>query len=313
VLVLDPKAGPVLAVAFHPTGRGLAAVARKAKGVLLWDDLAAGRPPRLLPTPGVEPDRRLRFSDDGRRVGFQDRDGHPVVLDLARGRPVGSDRFADLITTGEMTPAGDSVVFALGWQSWTRADATGFRLTCRPLEPSPRNPTRWAHDVDRWLVGEFAFLPGVAEFVGVEAVNDGGPPDRFRFVRRSLATGEEVAASAEFAGEVRRPAAGPGGRVAGVRTNQLVVWSSADGEAPLTWKDGTRRQFTDVAFHPSGAVLASANLDPTVRLHDPATGAVVRTYDWQVGKLRCVAFSPDGLLAAAGSESGRVVVWDVDG
>ena len=31
-----------------------------------------------------------------------------------------------------------------------------------------------------------------------------------------------------------------------------------------------------------------------------------------VGRLRSVAFSPDGALAAVGSDTGRVVVWDVD-
>ncbi|HEX4611078.1 MAG TPA: WD40 repeat domain-containing protein [Urbifossiella sp.] len=33
--------------------------------------------------------------------------------------------------------------------------------------------------------------------------------------------------------------------------------------------------------------------------------------NWKVGPLTCIAFSPDGLLGAAGTDDGRVVVWDV--
>jgi hypothetical protein len=38
---------------------------------------------------------------------------------------------------------------------------------------------------------------------------------------------------------------------------------------------------------------------------------VVATFDWGLGPLRAVAFSPDDMLAAAGSATGTVV-WDVD-
>ena len=50
-----------------------------------------------------------------------------------------------------------------------------------------------------------------------------------------------------------------------------------------------------------------------MKLYDTASGALARTFTWDIGRMRSVAFSPDGLLAAAGSDTGKVVVWDVDG
>ena len=73
-----------------------------------------------------------------------------------------------------------------------------------------------------------------------------------------------------------------------------------------------RLYFTGLAFHPSGAYLATTSTDATVRLYDTTAWEVARTYAWQTGKLRCVAFSPDGMLAAVGTDSGNIVVWDVD-
>ncbi len=84
------------------------------------------------------------------------------------------------------------------------------------------------------------------------------------------------------------------------------------GAPPVERKNDGRLHFTGLAFHPTGAYLATTSTDTTVRVYETATWAVVRTYAWDVGKLRCVAFSPDGLLAAAGSETGKIVVWDVD-
>jgi WD40 repeat protein len=77
-------------------------------------------------------------------------------------------------------------------------------------------------------------------------------------------------------------------------------------------QNDVNRHFTGLAFHPSGRYLAATSNDATVKLYDTTTWEIARTFTWNVGRMRSVAFSPDGTLAAAGSDSGRVVVWDVD-
>ena len=74
----------------------------------------------------------------------------------------------------------------------------------------------------------------------------------------------------------------------------------------------TPKHFTALAFHPSGRYLAATSNDATVKLYDTATWTLAHTFTWDVGRLRSIAFSPDGLLAAAGSDTGKIVVWDVD-
>ena len=37
-----------------------------------------------------------------------------------------------------------------------------------------------------------------------------------------------------------------------------------------------------------------------------------RAFDWDIGRLLNIAISPDGLRAAAGSDKGRIVIWDLD-
>jgi WD40 repeat protein len=71
-------------------------------------------------------------------------------------------------------------------------------------------------------------------------------------------------------------------------------------------------QFTGLAFHPSGKYLGATNNDQTVKLYDTQTWELAKTFTWAIGKMRSIAFSPDGTLAAAGSDTGKVVVWDVD-
>jgi WD40 repeat protein len=141
-------------------------------------------------------------------------------------------------------------------------------------------------------------------------------PSRWQdcWVVRELATGREQASSPPLGRRAAQATASADGRwVAGIHTKHLLAWRPDDPGAPpvLRLNDGPLH-FTGLAFHPSGAYLATTSNDATVRVYDTTGWAVARTYAWQAGKLRCVAFSPDGMLAAVGSDSGNIVVWDVD-
>jgi WD40 repeat protein len=68
-----------------------------------------------------------------------------------------------------------------------------------------------------------------------------------------------------------------------------------------------------VAFSPDGKLLASADIDGTVRLWDPVTDQRVRTILADTGPnggVNRVAFSPDGKLLASADADGTVRLWD---
>jgi WD40 repeat protein len=72
------------------------------------------------------------------------------------------------------------------------------------------------------------------------------------------------------------------------------------------------KHFQAAAFTPGGRHLITVSNEATARLWDAATWEQSREYAWKAGPLKCVAVSPDGTLAAAGSSRGKVVVWDLD-
>jgi WD40 repeat protein len=102
--------------------------------------------------------------------------------------------------------------------------------------------------------------------------------------------------------------------VVGVIESKLVVWDAATGKRLAEPQNpDSKRHFTGAAFHPSGQWLAtSGGNDATVRVWDAERWEPARAFTWKVGKVKSVAYSPDGTLAAAGGDRGKIVVWDVD-
>jgi WD40 repeat protein len=70
--------------------------------------------------------------------------------------------------------------------------------------------------------------------------------------------------------------------------------------------------FTDFAVHPTGKFFATSGGDRCVRLWSLPECQPRGVLKWDIGKLRSITMSRDGMLAAAGGEEGKIAVWDVE-
>lgn len=93
-------------------------------------------------------------------------------------------------------------------------------------------------------------------------------------------------------------------------------------QRPLILK-GHKNLVTGLSFTPNGRKLITGSWDHTVRVWEvnmslaSTRKAVViqqalETFDWQVGKIDCIAVAPNGMTTAVGGESGDIVIWDLN-
>ncbi|WP_439620618.1 WD40 repeat domain-containing protein [Gemmata sp.] len=101
------------------------------------------------------------------------------------------------------------------------------------------------------------------------------------------------------------------GRLAWGTTDRVTTVQPTANESPRHLEN-TGGHLTGFAFSSDSRRLLTGSRTGTCSLQDVATGCVVASFDWGIGPIHSVAFSPDGLTCAAGGEKGQVVVWDVD-
>ncbi len=91
----------------------------------------------------------------------------------------------------------------------------------------------------------------------------------------------------------------------------LVVWDVTTGAEVVAFRQ-KRKYFLGAAFTHDGRYLGTVSNEETVKLWDTSGWRLAREYAWQIGGLKSLAFSPDGMLAAAGGDKKKIVVWDLD-
>jgi WD40 repeat protein len=112
---------------------------------------------------------------------------------------------------------------------------------------------------------------------------------------------------------VRQLTFSPDGRyLVGTPGPKFRVWDIEANREVALQKRGTKH-FQGLAFTEGGRYLATVSNDETVRLWDAQTWAENATFTWEIGRLLNISIAPDGLRAAAGSDKGRIVIWDLDG
>jgi hypothetical protein len=187
-----------------------------------------------------------------------------------------------------------------GYQCWA-ADGGRFR------------PAWFRATPDHWC-SRVAFMPGGRWLVSTERTAVVGGERETTLVVRSSETGEHHESYDCPYAFVEQLAFSPDGEHLLARSGMgIAIWPTGELSCiPQKIINDNRHHFTGMAFDPSGRYFAATSNDETVKLYDTATWQLAKTYTWQVGRLRSVAFSPDGTRAAVGSDTGKVVVWDVD-
>jgi WD domain, G-beta repeat len=299
MLVLKTRSQKLERTLFAPDGQGLAAAGQR--GVYWWRSALDDRKPARL---GDAECSGIGFTPDGAyliaALGRTRTHLSVIGLDGQGVQQVGLRGYAPTVAVCPST--GLAVT-----ETWSGGEMIGWRVG-----PGGSIRRAWVVDAEPGSIGSsVAFAPDGSWFV--RAARNPSPPPEYRLVIHDPATGKETRSCRGDDWVSSGPTVSPDKKwIAFANGSLLCAQSVKDPRRRASAVNDNTHQYTGLAFHPSGRLLAATNNDKTVKVIDTATWRLTRTYAWDIGRMRSVAFSPDGLLAAAGSDTGKVVIWDVD-
>jgi WD40 repeat protein len=283
-------------------------------GLLLWDNATkAGEPRRILESANDRPRGAAAFSADGQYV-ICNGSPNPHAYDTKGTRritiPIGGNHFC----CHAVFAPDDSII--LGYLLTGKPGIVNQRtqITCRLLSDPRAKVAKWSIKIPGHLSNNSPLVAGAGEFVTFEnRLREDQRSWELFLVARELATGRAIRSAQLRANSAYSPVLSPdSGLVAAFHRKNMIVWCRDNWSKPVVTLKNATKYFTGLAFHPSGRYLGATSNDATVKLYDTTTWKVAKTFTWNIGRMRSIAFSPDGTLAAAGSDGGKVVVWDVD-
>lgn len=285
---IDVSDEPVRAVAVSPDGRHLAALAGTSVFVLNWDGQRQTKWNQRYAG-------QLAFSPDGEWLAVGG--SAPVVWRVGEPRPQVPPHFAHTRYSGGVGFAPDGKHLYASRVPFGTAGERMDRWSLPLLKP--------AEGFDGWPpFPRLAFSPD-GQFVGCVR------HDRFelRFAvsggisARLLMPGDPDSAFAAFSPDSTRAAVGWDG--------ELHILDALAGKE-VRWLMSPGAPFRDASYTGSGKHLVTADDAGGLKFWNPTTWTVERTYEWHAGPLTCVSCTADGLAGACGTESGKVLLFDVD-
>jgi WD40 repeat protein len=297
---------PVIGVSFGPDGRTL--VAGGNGGIDVWD-LPAGVN-RHLPTHPTSTVYAFCHDPQGRWLYYSDPRGGGRMYDLDSGefqRFPGDEYEHHMVS---VAPAPDGTRVAI-----SRGGSADNRVECWVISRSGKWRLGWRVQAPRWgMFQGLTFAPDGLTLAGVEERHQlGGEQKSCPIILWDVGTGK---ARAEFGSvplmvgfDMRFTPDGT--RLIAWEERWIEVWDPLAGKRVGALTPPGRAYCRGLAVHPSGRFFATVAGDGRARYWDPVTLQQIQAFKWTVGKLHCIAFSPDGCLAAAGGHAGQVVVWDV--
>ncbi|HUR55881.1 MAG TPA: WD40 repeat domain-containing protein [Gemmataceae bacterium] len=301
--VFRAAGGRVMALGFAPGGRFLVA-AHQRHGVFACDMASDAPPDRIAPYQRVR-GQDIRFAGDG-----------PTALWLNTGRATGFDfGKRSLVTLGfkkEITLWGFDI------------SSDGTRLVTSSGPYSDSRLTVWRSDPELGWAEVWwkpngrtwgnASLSAAGDMVAHLSVTPRRPHQYlYSLIVRDAATGEEAGVGRYPYSYISPLAFRPdGGQIVCAHETRILAWGLPGLDPPKVVANDSRLHFTAAAYDPTGRYLFTTSNDATVVVWDTESWERVRRFTWKIGRLRSVAVSGDGAQAAAGSEKGEVVVWDVD-